>query len=82
MSILIIKGRLKVQSASEGRSKPVVRGESKMKPFDLDRFWQHLSEVLHQLDRRHNTDNIGPAEQLLIRAEDCQGVESYSWKNI
>ena len=45
-----------------------------MEPFNLDRFWQHLSEVLRQLDRHHNTDNIGLAEQLLIRAEDCQSV--------
>ena len=45
-----------------------------MEPFDLDRCWQHLSEVLRQLDRHHSTDNVGLAEQLLIRTEDCQGV--------
>lgn len=45
-----------------------------MEPFDLNRFWQHLLEVLRQLECHHNTDNIGVAEQLLIQAEDCQSV--------
>ena len=45
-----------------------------MDPFDLNSFWQYLSEILRQLDRHRSTDNIGLAEQLLIRAEDCQSV--------
>ena len=45
-----------------------------MDPFDLNSFWRYLSDILRQLDRHHSTDNQGLAEQLLIRAEDCQGV--------
>ena len=40
--------------------------------FDLDRFWQYLTDVLRQLERHHHSDNIALAEQLLMRAEDCQ----------
>lgn len=40
--------------------------------FDLDRIWQYLSEVLHQLERHHYSDNIALTEQLLMRADDCQ----------
>ena len=45
-----------------------------MDHFDLDTFWQYLSNILVQLDRHHCTDNVGLAEQLLIRAEGCQSV--------
>ena len=45
-----------------------------MDPFDLNSFWQYLSEILRQIDRHRSTDNIGLAKQLLIRAEDCQSV--------
>lgn len=42
--------------------------------MDLNSFWQYLSDILRQLDRHHSTDNIGLAEQVPIRAEDCQSV--------
>lgn len=54
-----------------GNDRPAWHG---MDHFDLDTFWQYLSNILVQLDRHHCTDNVGLAEQLLIRAEGCQSV--------
>ena len=45
-----------------------------MDHFDLDTFWNYLSDILVQLEHHHCTDNVGLAQQLLIRAEGCQSV--------
>ena len=42
-----------------------------MDTFNLNSFWQYVSDILRQLDCHHSTDNIGLAE--LIRA-DCQSI--------
>ena len=41
---------------------------------DLGSFWQFLSRTVEQLDRHHDTDDVGMAERLVARAEDCVGV--------
>ena len=41
---------------------------------DLDSFWQFLSVTVEQLFRHHNTDDVGLAERLVARADDCIGV--------
>ena len=41
---------------------------------DLDLFWSRLLSTCNQLEWHYNTDNLGLAEQLLLRAEDCFSV--------
>ena len=41
---------------------------------DLESFWEFLAATIQQLFRHHNTDDIGLAERLVVRADDCIGV--------
>ena len=55
------------------------QGQSAVRSRHVDgslqsKFFLAVSEILQQLERHHSTDNVGVAEQLLIRAEDCQSV--------
>lgn len=46
---------------------------------NLDDFWQLLLETVRQLHRHYKTDDLGLAERLLIKAEDCQTVLRILW---
>ena len=50
--------------------------------FDLDRFWQYLTDILRQLERHHYSDNTALAEQLLMRADDCQTFLRAVWGRV
>ena len=41
---------------------------------DLDSFWQFLFATFEQLFRHHNTDDLGLAERLVMRVDDCIAV--------
>ena len=41
---------------------------------DLDSFWQFLFVTVEPLIKHHNTNDVGLAELLVVRADDCIGA--------
>ena len=41
---------------------------------DVDAFWDRVRALIRQADCHYHTDNLGLAEQLNLRVEECVGV--------